>query len=268
MQDLNIDKQQGDAADSKRQGEKTADRPVTKLNKLFSEEARALRVTLFSSPEGRLFIAGAGMGLIFIAWISSNFAFSPEMAQMLIGLLATQIMFGRATSMSFGYSVGLGHSVVVPVNMLIETILVFTFYPLFVFSWRHIVEIPRLKGIIERTRRAAERHKDVIRKYGMVGLFVFVWFPFWMTGPFVGSVIGFMLGIRLWVNMTVVLSGTFLAMLGWAVLLRAFHSQLATYSPYAPLVMVALLIIIIIGGHMLHQLRHKKGRRKDQNKAI
>jgi uncharacterized membrane protein len=268
MQDLNGDKQQGGGVSGRQEGERPVNKPVTKLNKLFSAEARELRVTLLSSPEGRLFVAGAGMGLIFIAWISANFAFSPEMAQMLIGLLATQIMFGRATSMSFGYAGGLGHSVVVPVNMLIETILVFTFYPLFVFSWRHIVEIRRLKGFIERTRRAGERHKDVIRKYGVVGLFVFVWFPFWMTGPFVGSVIGFMLGIRLWVNMTVVLSGTFLAMLGWAVLLRAFHQQLATYSPYAPLVMVALLIVIIIGGHVLHQLYHKKGWRKGQNKGV
>lgn len=261
MESSDSNKQQGRGPAGDKQGE-TAHEGTKRLSKIFSEEGRALRVTLFSSPEGRLFIAGVGLGLIFIAWISSSFALSPNTAQMLIGLFATQIMFGRATSMSFGYSVGLGHSVVVPVNMLIETILVFTFYPLFVFSWRHIVEIRMLKGIIERTRRAAERYKDVIRKYGVVGLFVFVWFPFWMTGPFMGSVIGFMLGMRLWVNMTVVLSGTFIAMLGWAVVLRAFHDQLATYSPYAPLVMVALLIVIIIGGHMLHQIYHKKGRRK------
>ncbi len=267
MASSDSNKQQGCEQKGDEQGEIAHEGPE-RLRKIFTEEGRVLRVTLFSSPEGRLFLAGVGMGLIFVTWISSNFALSPEMAQVLIGLLATQIMFGRATSMSFGYAAGLGHSVVVPVNMLIETILVFTFYPLFVFSWRHIVEIPRLKGVIERTRQAAERHKDVIRKYGVAGLFIFVWFPFWMTGPFVGSVIGFMLGIRLWVNMTVVLSGTFLAMLGWAVLLKAFHQQLATYSPYAPLVMVAFLIIIIIGGHILHQLYHKKGRRKNQNKVI
>jgi uncharacterized membrane protein len=260
-------KQQGREPAGDKEGESARERGE-KLSKIFTEEGKELRVTLFSSPEGRLLIAGVGLGLIFIAWISSNFALSPEMAQMLIGLLATQIMFGRATSMSFGYAAGLGHSVVVPVNMLIETILVFTFYPLFVFSWRHIVEIRRLKKIIERTRRAAERHKNVIRKYGVVGLFVFVWFPFWMTGPFVGSIIGFMLGIRLWVNMTVVLSGTFLAMIGWAVLLKAFHQQLATYSPYAPLVMVAALIIIILVGHMMHQLHHKRVWRKNQNNVI
>ncbi|MHC4911936.1 MAG: hypothetical protein ACYTE5_02910, partial [Planctomycetota bacterium] len=67
-----------------------------RLSKIFTQEGRVLRVTLFSSPEGRLFIAGAGLGLIFIAWISANFAFSPETAQILIGLFATQIMFGRA----------------------------------------------------------------------------------------------------------------------------------------------------------------------------
>jgi uncharacterized membrane protein len=267
MASSDSNKQQGRGPVGDKQGETAREGPE-RLSKIFTEEGKELRVTLFSSPEGRLLIAGVGLGLVFIAWISSNFAFSPETAQMLIGLFATQIMFGRATSMSFGYAAGLGHSVVVPVNMLIETILVFTFYPLFVFSWRHIVEIRRLKRIIERTRRAAERHKDVIKKYGVVGLFVFVWFPFWMTGPFVGSVIGFMLGIRLWVNMTVVLSGTFLAMLGWAVLLKAFHQQLATYSPYAPLVMVALLIIIIIGGHMLQQVYHKKGRRRNRSNVI
>lgn len=267
MQSSDSNKQQGREAVGDEQVEAAHEGPE-KLRKIFTEEGRVLRVTLLSSPEGRLFVAGAVMGLIFITWISANFVFSPETAQMLIGLLATQIMFGRATSMSFGYAAGLGHSMVVPVNMLIETILVFTFYPLFVFSWRHIVEIRRLKGFIERTRRAAERHKDVIRRYGVVGLFVFVWFPFWMTGPFVGSVIGFMLGIRLWVNMTVVLSGTLLAMLGWAVLLKTFHQQLATYSPYAPLVMVALLIVIIIGGHVLHQLHHKIGRRKNRSNLI
>jgi hypothetical protein len=69
MQDLNGDKQQGDAVSSRQEGERPANKPVTKPNKLFSEEARALRVTLFSSPEGRLFIAGAGMGLVFIAWL-------------------------------------------------------------------------------------------------------------------------------------------------------------------------------------------------------
>lgn len=263
METSDFQNQQAPEPAGQQQAEKSTDERVSKL-KAFSQEAKALKVTLFSSPEGRLFVAGIGLALIIIVWISSNFIWAPNTSQVLIGLVATQVLFGRAASMSFGYSVGLEHSVVVPVNMLVETVLVFIFYPLFVFSWRHIVEIRSLKGIIERTRRTAEANKDLIRKYGLAGLFVFVWFPFWMTGPFIGSVIGFMLGFRLWVTMTVVLSGTFVAMLGWAVILRTFHDHLAAYSPYAPLVLVAVLIIIIIGGNILHRFHNRKERPKDQ----
>ena len=262
METSDFDKEQAPEPAGQQQAEKTAGEPTSKP-KTFSEEAKALKVTLFSSPEGRLLIAGVVLALVLIAWISSNFIWAPNTSQELIGLVATQVLFGRAASLSFGYSVGLEHSVVVPVNMLVETVLVFIFYPLFVFSWRHIVEIRSLKRMIERTRRAAEANKDLIRKYGLAGLFVFVWFPFWMTGPFIGSVIGFMLGFRLWVTMTVVLSGTFVAMLGWAVILRTFHDHVAAYSPYAPLVLVAVLIIIIIGGNILHRFHHRKERPKD-----
>ena len=100
---------------------------------------------------------------------------------------------------------------------------------------------------MERTRRIAEDHHDAVVKFGIPGLLFFVWFPFWMTGPFIGSVIGFMLGLRHWVNLTVVLVGTYLAVLSWAILLRSIHQHVVQYSPYAPLVLVMVLIAILVG---------------------
>jgi len=80
---------------------------------------------------------------------------------------------------------------------------------------------------------------------------------FWMTGPVVGSVIGFLLGLRVWLNMTVVLTGTSLAIIGWAFLLRQFHNQVASYSSYAAMVLMALLVVIIIAGHLLYRVLHE-----------
>lgn len=54
-------------------------------------------------------------------------------------MTATNIIFGRAAGISVGYTMGLDHIVVVTVNMLIETILVLLFYPLFVLSWRRLL---------------------------------------------------------------------------------------------------------------------------------
>lgn len=107
--------------------------------------------------------------------------------------------------------------------------------------------------MFERTQKAADAHKGKVQRYGIIGLFVFVWFPFWMTGPVVGSVIGFLLGLRVWLNMTVVLAGTYVAIFGWAFFLRQLHEQVASYSSYAAMVLMALLVIIIIVGHLLYR---------------
>ncbi len=167
--------------------------------------------------------------------------------------------------MSFGYAVNLSHGVVVPVNMLIETILVLLFYPLFVFSWRHLVEIPGLSKIIKRTSRVAEAKRETIRKYGMIGLLAFVFLPFWMTGPVVGCAIGFLLGLQTWVTLTVVLAGTYLAIGGWALLLRELHVRVAEYSVFGPMVLTALIVLIAVAGYLLHRAHSEReaGKAKD-----
>jgi uncharacterized membrane protein len=221
-----------------------------------------LRRTLLNSSEGRCLLIGVALAFVFTLWLGIKLLLSPEDSQVLIGMTATQIMFGRAAGIAFGYSMGLGYSTVIPFCVIIETILVLIFYPLFVFSWRHLLVIKRLKNIFERIRKVAETRKDTVRRYGIAGLFVFVWFPFWMTGPVVGCVIGFMIGLRIWLNMTVVLSGNCVAIIGWAVFLRQFHDRVASYSSYATIALLILLFIIIIVGHILHRTLHKN-RNKD-----
>jgi len=230
------------------------EQPTSELN---SGQGNQVKVTLMASSEGRLLLAGAALAFIFTLWLGVKLLLSPEESQVLIGMTATEVLFGRAAGLAFGYSLGLEHSTVIPICMIIETILVLIFYPLFVFSWRHLLVVKWLKNTFERIHNAAEVHKDKIQRYGIVGLFVFVWFPFWMTGPVVGCVIGFMLGLRTWLNMTVVLAGTYAAIFGWAFFLRQFHDRVAPYSSYATMVLIALLGIIIIMGHLLHRTLHK-----------
>jgi cell shape-determining protein MreD len=74
-----------------------------------------------------------------------------------------------------------------------------------------------------------------------------------MTGPVVGCVIGFLLGLRVWLNITVVLVGTYAAIFGWAFFLRQLHERVASYSSYATMVLLGLLVIIIIVGHFLYR---------------
>jgi uncharacterized membrane protein len=184
---------------------------------------------------------------------------SPEDSQVLVGMTATQIMFGRALSMALGYRSGIGNSTIILVCIALETIIVLIFYPLFVLSLRHLLVVNWLNNIFERTRRSAEARKGIVQKYGIVGLFVFVWFPFWMTGPLVGCVIGYLLGLRVRLTIAAVLGGTYVAILGWAFFLRKFHDLVASYSSYAAMVlMTVLVIIIVIVGNLLHRTGQDK----------
>jgi len=226
-------------------------------NELNPQQKNPLKSTLLASSEGCLLLIGIALAFIYTFWLGIKLLFSPNESQVLIGMTATELMFGRAAAMAFGYTLGLGHKTVIPICIIIETILVLIFYPLFVFSWRHLLVIKWLKNIFERVQKSAETHKEKVQKYGVIGLFVFVWFPFWMTGPVVGSAIGFLLGLRIWLNMTVVLAGTYMAIVGWAFLLRQFHKQVASYSSYAAMVLMALLVFIIIVGHLLYRTFHE-----------
>lgn len=222
-------------------------------------EEEKLKATLLTSPEGRLLLAGVVIAFVFISWLAFKLLFSPDEFQVLIGMTATEIMFGRAAAMAFGYSLGLEHTLVIPICMTLETILVLLFYPLFVFSWRHLIVTNLLKRIFEHTQKVAEANKGKVQKYGVIGLFAFVWFPFWMTGPVVGCVIGFLLGMRVWLNIFVVLTGTYGAILGWALFLRHFHERAASFSSYGAIVLMGLLFIIIVLGHLFHKtLRQNK----------
>ena len=240
---------------------KKAEKSARRLN---SERRNQLKVTLLASSEGRLLLMGVALSLIYALWLGVKLVFCPEQSPALTGMTATGIVFGRAAAMAFGYSLGLGHSTVIPICMIIETAFVLIFYPLFVFSWRHLLVIKWLKKSFDRIHKAAETHKDKVQKYGIIGLFAFVWFPFWMTGPAVGCVIGFLLGLRLWLNMTVVLAGTYAAIFGWAFFLRQFHDRVASYSSYATVALVVVLAIIIMVGHLLHRTFHEKRKKKKE----
>ena len=228
-----------------------------------SEQRKFFKTTLLTQSEGRLLMVGVALAFVYAFWLGTKMLYSPEDSQALVGMTAAQIIFGRAAGMALGYSLDLKHSTIIPICIVIETILVLIFYPLFVLSWRRLLVVKWLKNIFERIRNAAEANKDIVRRYGIIGLFVFVWFPFWMTGPVVGCVIGFFLNLRVWVIMTAVLAGTVAAIFGWAFFLHNLLDQTASYSPYAAMVLMILLIAMIIAGHVLHRSPHENKHKTD-----
>ena len=227
------------------------------------EAYRAFWARLFTTTEGRIFLLGLGIAFLGLLTIALLAPWYPKVSSMIGAMAFTNIAFGRAVSMSIGYAAGFGHWLVIPVNMVVETILVLLFYPLFVFSLNKLVVFPAIDALLDRTRRAAIEHEAKVKRYGIVGLFVFVWFPFWMTGPVVGCAIGYLLGFSARLNLLVVLAGTYIAMGVWAIFLFDLQERAADIGPWAPLLIVAVLILIIGIGAWLNRRRRTNTVRRD-----
>lgn len=214
----------------------------------------------FTAVERRVLLAGLAVAFGYCIWLAATFAFAREHFHGYLGMTATHVLFGRAAGMAFGYALEYGHWIVVPVNMAIETVIVLLFYPLFVAGWRRLLIFDTLQRFMSRVREAAEANHGRIRRYGIPGLFVFVFIPFWMTGPVVGSVIGYLIGLRPWLNLTVVLGGTYVAIGIWGVLLKGMRDRAAEFGPYAPAAIVVLLALIAMIAHLLDRRRRTASR--------
>ena len=211
------------------------------------------RFERFASPEGRVFQIGAVLGVIYLVWLGASYFIDRENFHVYIGMTVAHLFFGRAAGMIFGYALDFGHAVVVPVNLAIETVMIMLLYPLFVFSVRKLLVINALKSFMDRLQETAAANQDRIRRYGTPGLFVFVFIPFWMTGPIIGSIIGYLLGLRTWVIMSVVIGGTYVATGVWAFILVELRDRMSTFTPYAPLLLIGVVILIVVAGRVLER---------------
>ena len=211
--------------------------------------------SLFASTEGRMLGVGLALtGLMLLAF-GIGWHLYPDHILPYAIMTGLNLIIGREAGMSFGYASGFGHAQVVPLNILIETIQVLVIYPLFVLSTRQLIRLRTLQPFITRIHRAAESRGGVVRKFGIAGLFAFVFVPFWMTGPVVGAIIGFLIGLRPWVNLAVVLVSTYIAIGVWALLLNELNTWASAVNQFAPYAL--FLAILLIAAAMQFLGRHR-----------
>ena len=194
-------------------------------------------------------------GLMLLAF-GIGWVLFPDSVLTYSAMTGLNLVVGRAAGLSFGYASGLGHAQVIPLNILVETTKVLVLYPLFVLNWRKLIRVPWLQSFVKRMHSAAELRGDVVREFGIAGLFVFVFAPFWMTGPVVGAIIGFLIGLRPWVNLAVVLVATYIAIGVWALLLNELNVWASTVNQFAPYALV--LAIGLIAAAMEWVGRHRE----------
>ena len=219
--------------------------------------ARRARRKLLWDVEVRILAFGLFLTLLTVVALGIGWLVNPELAARFAAMTGLNLTVGRAAGMSFGYASGLQPPSVITSSALVETIQVLVIYPLFVLSWKSLVDARRMQRFLVSVRRSAEANQSRVARYGIVGLFAFVFLPFWMTGPVVGSVIGFLIGLKARHNLPVVLSATYVAVVIWAVFFDRMNDWLAAYGRYSAFGLVLVVAVAALATRIVWAWRQR-----------
>lgn len=221
------------------------------------------RRELLRAVEARILASGLVLTLLTVVALGIGWLVNPGLAARFAAMTGLNLTVGRAAGMSFGYASGLHHPSVITSSVLVETIQVLVIYPLFVLSWKSLVDARNMQRLLVSVRRSAEANQSRVARYGMIGLFAFVFLPFWMTGPVVGSVIGFLIGLKARHNLPVVLSATYVAVVIWALFFESMNQWFAAYGRYAAFGLVLAAAGAALALRVAWAWRRNHGRGRD-----
>jgi uncharacterized membrane protein len=213
---------------------------------------------LLRNSEGTILILGMALFVGYVAVLTAGWLFFPHYYSAFAGIMVSNAVFGRLVGLGVGFAADMGFFTNVFINVYVESTLVLLFYPLFILSWNRLLNFETLRRWSERLHGNAERYRGKINRYGVIGLFLFVLFPFWMTGPIVGAIIGYLMGLRHRVTLSIVITGTFFATIVWAWMLKHVQDWAETIDERAPWLIVFAIVLLVLFGLIIRRFRSKQ----------
>lgn len=203
----------------------------------------SLRKRFFLSAEGSIFIIGNILLILWLSVIVLMFQFAHPLWLNILTMGFTQLIGGRAASIAQGTQTGIHPLLIAFIATYIDTLFVFLFYPILVFSYRNFFERRFFQKHMKPIFDSAQKGLFRFSHYKIISVFLFVWFPFWMTGVIIGSVLGYLLGLKSWTTMITVIFGTMSAAFCWVYFYDKLYSSLGQVNKGIPVILTILIII-------------------------
>ncbi|MFC1814405.1 small multi-drug export protein [Thermodesulfobacteriota bacterium] len=186
-------------------------------NKVLKKLAYLIRERL-NMIEVKILLIGLGLtaltGIYFIYLLFTN----PSLYKVLSSTAIIHIMGGRALGIATCFSAGISLFYTILYNFFLEIVIVLIAYGVVVLVMRNVIQPKLFKNAVRQAELAAQDQKTKIKKYGSIGLFLFVMFPFFMTGPVIGAIIGYLLNYKAINNFLIVFSGTLTSIIIYALI--------------------------------------------------
>lgn len=174
-------------------------------------------------------------------------------------VLELAVIGGRAVNVSHGIAYGYSPLYLVFQCGLQDIVYTLILYPWVIRAYFGLAGIGVPGRVLDALRRAAERQKGVLEPFGAIGLWLFVAFPFWSTGVVNGAALGFLLGLRLRLNLAVVFSSHLTSMFVMILFFDALRGPMENFGEGAfrhlPWMVLAFVFVTLLIQQALIRLR-------------
>ena len=207
------------------------------------------------------------LGLVLTALTGIYFLYllftDPGLYKVLSSTAIIHIMGGRALGILTCLSADISLFYTILYNFFLEVVIVLIAYGIVVLVMRNIIQPKLFDSAVRKAELTAQSQKTKIKKYGSIGLFLFVMFPFFMTGPVIGAIIGYLLNYRAINNFLIVFSGTLTSIMIYALIGNNIISFINQYIHIDVLkkwggIIIAVLIVVFLIYH-LKTVKEQKG---------
>jgi len=197
---------------------------------------------IFNTTEGRIFLAGIVLSVLLLMVVGYFAVVDMKIAKILVLIFLAHTLGGRAAGIGLCIMNNFGPLITICYNFYLEVLIVCFTYSIFVLSVNNYIQIPWLLKMMEKISNNALEQKDKIAAYGWIGIFLFVMAPFFMTGPMIGSIIGYMIRIPLVKNLSATFGGTLTAIIIWFFCFDFMNHQFHVIQ----YIFAAIVIIVIL----------------------
>lgn len=173
-------------------------------------------------------------------------------------LVLAQLSLGRAGSAAMGMELGFNRYYLLFQICMHDFILMFYIFPLFVRGFQQLSQIRLIGPSLQRLHDYAQRNRDDIGPYGVLGLLLFVFFPFWNCGPLVGVSLAYVIEMRLTMAFASVILGNIVAVATWV----WAYDKLQQYNKSLALVLLLVFFALAMSWPVYARWRRKRKQAK------
>ena len=179
----------------------------------------------------------------------------PDLYKVLASTAIIHIMGGRALGIVTCLSADISLFYTILYNFFLEVVIVLNAYGIVVLVMRNIIQPKLFNRAVRQAELTAQKQKTKIKKFGSIGLFLFVMFPFFMTGPVIGAIIGYLLNYKAINNFMIVFSGTLASIIIYALIGNNIINFINQYIHIDVLkkwsgIIIAVLIVVFFIYHL------------------